>query len=134
MNPLGCTTLRGIRSARTSRGNSSALNRKSCHGSASMISEKRGDCCRTDRPRQVLGLILANVPHDSRNQRRNMSFSVLSLLSASARPRKLREVHDTFQQALGFDRSPTQSAATDGSPAHPSCVMLNVRFQSSLCS
>ena len=48
---------RGRRSAlspRTSRGNSSALNRKSCHASVSVTLEKRGGRCRTDGPRRVL--------------------------------------------------------------------------------
>ena len=53
VDPLRSTTLRGIRSARRSRGKSSALNRKSYHASFSVMFEKRGGCCRTDGPRQV---------------------------------------------------------------------------------
>ena len=53
VDPLRSTTLRGVRSARRSRGNSSALNRKSCHAPVSVMLEKRGGCCRTDGPRRV---------------------------------------------------------------------------------
>ena len=53
VDPLRSTTLRGVRSARRSRGNSSALNRKSCHAPVSVMLEKRGGCCRTDGPRWV---------------------------------------------------------------------------------
>ena len=47
-------SLRGIRSARSGLGQrsfrSSALHRKSCHASFSVMLEKRGGCCRTDGP------------------------------------------------------------------------------------
>ena len=61
--------------------------------------------------------ILPDVAHDSRNQRRVVSLSALSLLSACVRLRQLREVHHSLQQALN-PWSRTQSAATDGSPVH----------------
>ena len=60
--------------------------------------------------------ILLDAAHDSRNQGRVESLSVLSLLSACVRLRQLREVHHSLRQA----RNPwswTQSEATDGSPA-----------------
>ena len=60
--------------------------------------------------------ILPDPAHDSRNQGRVVSLSVLSLLSACARLCQLREVHHSLQQALN-PWSLTQSAATDGSPA-----------------
>ena len=60
--------------------------------------------------------ILTNAAHDSRNQGRVVSLSVLSLLSACVRLCQLREVHHSLQQALN-PWSRTQSAATDGSPA-----------------
>ena len=63
VDPLRSTTLRGIRSARSGLGQrscrSSALYRKSCHASVSVMLEKRGGrcrCgrCRTDGPIRVL--------------------------------------------------------------------------------
>ena len=73
-----------------------------------------------------------NAAHDSRNQGRVVSLSVLSLLSACVRLCQLREVHHSLQQAL-HPWSRTQSAATDGSPACCTsslmlrvCVMLRV--------
>ena len=59
VDPLRSTTLlRGIRSARSGLGQrsfrSSALNRKSCHASVSVMWEKRGGCCRTNGPIRVL--------------------------------------------------------------------------------
>ena len=76
--------------------------------------------------------ILPDAAHDSRNQGRVVSLSVLSLLSACVRLRQLREVHHSLQQALN-PWSRTQSAATDGSPACCTsslmlrvCVMLRV--------
>ena len=60
--------------------------------------------------------ILLDAAHDSRNQGRVVSLSVLSLLTACVRLRQLREVHHSLQQALN-PWSRTQSAATDGSPA-----------------
>ena len=78
--------------------------------------------------------ILPDAAHDSRNQGRVVSLSVLSLLSACVRLCQLREVHHSLQQALN-PWSRTQSAATDGSPAGctPSlmlrvCVMLLSRL------
>ena len=76
--------------------------------------------------------ILPDAAHDSRNQGRVVSLSVLSLLSACVRFRQLREVHQSLQQALN-SWSQTQSAATDGSLACCTsslmlrvCVMLRV--------
>ena len=75
---------------------------------------------------------LPDAAHDSRNQGRVVSLSVLSLLSACVRLCQLREVHHSLQQALN-PWSRTQSAATDGSPACCTsslmlrvCVMLRV--------
>ena len=52
VDPLRSTTVRGIRSARSGLGRrsfrSSALYRKSCHTSVSVMLEKRRACCRTD--------------------------------------------------------------------------------------
>ena len=76
--------------------------------------------------------LLPDAAHDSRNQGRVVSLSVLSLLSACVRLCQLREVHHSLQQALN-PWSRTQSAATDGSPACCTsslmlrvCVMLRV--------
>ena len=75
--------------------------------------------------------ILPDAAHDSRNQGRVVSLSVLSVLSACVRLCQLREVHHSLQQALN-PWSRTQSAATDGSPACCTlslirvCVMLRV--------
>ena len=49
--------------------------------------------------------ILLDVAHDSRNQGRVVSLSVLSLLSACVRLCQLREVHHSLQQALNPKRS-----------------------------
>ena len=67
--------------------------------------------------------ILPEAAHDSPNQGRVVSLSVLSLLSAFVRLRQLREVHHSLQQALS-PWSRTQSAATDGSPA--CCIISDV--------
>ena len=84
--------------------------------------EKRSSRCRTDGPIRVLS---CQMRHDSHNQGRVVSLSVLSLLSACVR-RQLREVHHSLQQALN-PWSRTQSAATDGSPACcTSSLMLRV--------
>ena len=77
VDPLRSTTLRGIRSARSGLGQrsfrSSALNRKSCHASVSVMSEKRGRCCpQMDRYESYL----PDAAHDSRNQRRVVSLCV----------------------------------------------------------
>ena len=76
--------------------------------------------------------ILPDAAHDSRNEGRVVSLSVLSLLSACVRLCQLREVHHSLQQALN-PWSWMQSAATDGSPACCTsslmlrvCVMLRV--------
>ena len=53
LDPLRSTTLHGILRARRSRGNSSALNRRSCHASVWVMWDKRGGCCRTGGPRRV---------------------------------------------------------------------------------
>ena len=60
--------------------------------------------------------ILPDVAHDSRNQGRVVSLSVLNLLLACVRLCQLREVHHSLQQELN-PWSRTQNAATDGSPA-----------------
>ena len=114
VDPLRSTTLRGIRSARSGSGlprsfRSFALHRKSCHASVSVILEKRGGRCRTDRPSPIL----PDTAHDSRNQGRVVSLSVLRLLSVCVRLCQLRKVHHSLQQALN-PWSRTQSAATDG--------------------
>ena len=59
VDPLRSTTLlRRIRSARSGLRQrsfrSSALNRKSCNASVSVMLEKRGSCCRTDGPIRFL--------------------------------------------------------------------------------
>ena len=76
--------------------------------------------------------ILPDAAHDSRNQGRVVSLSVLSIFSACVRLCQLLEVHHSLQQALNY-WSRTQSAATDGSPACctsslmlRACVMLRV--------
>ena len=56
---------------------------------------------------------LPDAAHDSRNQARVVSLSVLSLLSACVRLCQLREVHRSLQPVLN-PSSRTQSAATDG--------------------
>ena len=63
---------------------------------------------------------LPDAAHDSRNQGRVVSLSVLSLLSACVRLCQLREVHHSLQQSLN-PWSRTQSAATDGSHVHLWC-------------
>ena len=92
---------------------SSALHRKSCHSSVSVMLEKRGPLSHrwTDS-----SPILPDAAHDSRNQGRVVSLPLLSVLSACVRLCQLREVHHSLQQALN-PWSRTQSAATDGSPA-----------------
>ena len=69
--------------------------------------------------------ILPDAAHDSRNQGRVVSLSVLSLLSVCVRLCQLREVHHSLLQALN-SWSRTQSAATDGSPACCTSLMLRV--------
>ena len=56
--------------------------------------------------------ILPDIAHDSRNQRRVVSLSALSLLSACVRLLQLREVHRNLQQALN------PYPLTDGRRAH----------------
>ena len=69
--------------------------------------------------------ILPDVAHDSRNQGRAVSFSLLSLLSACVRLCQPREVHSLQQAPNHWSR--TQSAATDGRPAcSTSYLMLRV--------
>ena len=128
VDPLRSTTLRGIRSALSGLGQrsfrSSALNRKSCHASVSVMLEKRGGRCRI--PWTDTSPILPAAADDSRNQGRVVSLSVLSLVSACVRLRQLREVQHSLQQAQS-PWSRTQSAATDGSPACcTSSLMLGV--------
>ena len=98
VDPLRSTTLRGIRSARRSRGKSSALNRKSCHALVPVTLEKLNGCGRTDKT--GTSPILPDGAHDSRNDSRVVSLSALSPLSACVRLRQLREVHHKLQQAL----------------------------------
>ena len=72
--------------------------------------------------------ILPDAAHDSRSQGRVVSLSVLSLLSVCVRLRQLREVHDKTacsKQAL-TPCSRKQSAATDGSPACCTSLMLRL--------
>ena len=52
--------------------------------------------------------ILPDAAHDSRNQCRVVSLSVLSLLSACVRLCQLREVHHSLQQELGHGRRAQQ--------------------------
>ena len=58
VDPLRSTTLRGIRSVRGGLGlrsfRSSALHRKSCHASVSVMLEKRAGRCRADGPTRVI--------------------------------------------------------------------------------
>ena len=70
--------------------------------------------------------ILPDAAHDSRNQGRVVSLSVLSLFLACVRLCQLREVHHSLLRALN-PWSRTQRAATDGSPACcTSSLMLRV--------
>ena len=83
--PIAKHTLREIRSARSGLGQrsfrSSALNRKSCHACFSL-----GDAGAARWPLSHrwtdTSAILPDAEHDSRNQGRVVSLSVLSLLSA----------------------------------------------------
>ena len=100
VDQLRGTTLRGIRSALRSRGDAYALNRTSCHALVSVTLGKCGGCRRTDGPRRLRSGQNLDVPHDSRNQRRVVSLSALSILSACVLLRQLREVHHNLQQAL----------------------------------
>ena len=78
MDPLQSTTLRGIRSARSGLEqrcfSSSALHRKSCHASVSVMLEERGGRCRTDRPIRVLSCQMRHTI--AANQGRVVSFCV----------------------------------------------------------
>ena len=141
MDPLRSTTLRGIRSARSGLGQRSF----------------RSFLCPTPKvtPRSSLGDVgearwplshrwadtsstLPDAAHDSRNQRRVVSLSALSLLSACVRLRQLREVHHNLQQSL------TPSPLTDAERSNRRftctslmlrlCVMLKVPSQSSVRS
>ena len=113
VDPLRSTTLRGIRSERSGLGQrsfrSSALKRKSCHASVSVMLEKRGGRCRTDGPIRVL--FLPDAAHDSCNQGRCVEppLGVRPTLPAA------RGYHSLQQSLNPWSR--TQSAATDGSPA-----------------
>ena len=128
VDPLpSTTTLRGIRSARGGLGQrrfrSSALHGKSYHASVSVMLEKHGGRCRTDG---TIRVVSCQMRHDSRNQGRVVSLSMLRLLSACVRLCQLREIHHSLQQVLN-PWSRTQSAATDGSPACcTSSLMLRV--------
>ena len=65
VDPLRSTTLRVIRSARSGSGQrsfrSSALKRKSCQVSVSVMLEKSGGRCRTDGPIRVLSNQIRNT-------------------------------------------------------------------------
>ena len=84
--------------------------------------------------------ILPDAAHDSRNQGRVVSLSALSLLSACVRLRQLREVHHNLQQVLNPCSRTQRAAATDGSLACCTslmlrlCVMLRVPSQYSVRS
>ena len=134
VNPLRSTTMLGIRSAR------SGLEQRSFRSSAlSTLVIRRFRLGDVEEARWLLSHrwtdtspILPDAAHDSRNQGRVVSLSVLSLLSACVRLCQLREVHHSLQQSLN-PWSRTQSAATDGSPACCTsslmlrvCVMLRV--------
>ena len=128
VDPLRSTTLRGIHGARSSLGQRGF--RKSCHALVSVMLEK----ARWPLSHRWTDTspFLPDAAHDSRNQGRVVSLSVLSLLSACVRLCQLRGVHHSLQQALN-PWSRTQSAATDGSPACCTsslllrvCVMLRV--------
>ena len=103
VDPLRSTTLRGIRSARSGLGQRSfrpsALHRKLCHACFSL-----GDVGEAWWPLSHRWIdtssTLPNAAHDSRNQRRVVSLSELSLLSACVRLCQLREVHHSLQQSL----------------------------------
>ena len=110
VDPLRSTTLRGIHSARGSHGNSSALNRKSSPFRLGDVGEAQW--LLSHRWTET-SPILPDVAHDSRNQRRVVSLSALSLPPACVRLRQLREVHHNLQQALN------PSPLTDGRRAHP---------------
>ena len=118
VDPLRSTTLRGIRSARSvgQRSFRSFLcptPKVTPRFSLDDVGEARWPLSHrwTDT-----SSTLPDAAHDSRNQGRVVSLSVLRLLSACVRLRQLREVHHSLQQALST-WSRTQSAATDGSPA-----------------
>ena len=69
---------------------------------------------------------MPDAAHDSRNQGRVVSLSVLSLFLACVRLCQLREVHHSLLRALN-PWSRTKRAATDGSPACcTSSLMLRV--------
>ena len=131
VDPLRSTTLPGIRSARSGLGQRSfrspALHRKSCHASVSVMLEKRGGRCRTDGPIRVLS---CQVRH-TMSRPRGVALCVEPPLGV--RP-TLPAARDSPQLAASANPwSPTQSAATDGSPAYCTssltlrvCVMLRV--------
>ena len=85
-------------------------------------------------------VLLPDAAHDSRNQGRAVSLSALSLLSACVRLPQLREVHHNLQQALNPCSRTQRAAATDGSLACRTslmlrmCVMLRVPSQHSMRS
>ena len=70
--------------------------------------------------------ILPDAAHDSRNQGRVVSLSALSLLSACVRLRQLREVHHNLQQVLNPWSRMQRAAATDGSLACCTPLMLRL--------
>ena len=140
VDPLRITTLRGIRSARSGLGQRS-FRSFLCPTPKVMPRFSLGDVGEARWPRSHrwtdTSPILPDAAHDSRNQGRVvslsvLSLSVLSLLSACVRLCQLREVHHSLQQALN-PWSWTQRAATDRSPACctsslmlRACVMLRV--------
>ena len=118
VDPLRSTPLRGIRSARSGVGLRS-FRSFLCPKPKVMPRFSLGDVGEARWPLSHrwtdTSPILPDTAHDSRNQGRVVSLSVLSLLSAWFRLCQLREVHHRLQQALN-PWSWTQSAATDGSP------------------
>ena len=126
VDPLRSTTLCGIRSARS--GLEQRKERKLlCPTPKVMPRFSLGDVGEARWPlshrRTHTSPILPDAAHDSRNQGRVVSLSVLSLHSACVRLCQLRKVHHSLQQALNA-WSRTQSAATDGSPA--CCIISDV--------
>ena len=121
VDPLRSTTLRGICSARSGLGQRSFRSSPLlCPTPKVMPRFSLGDVAEARWPLSHrwtdASPILPDAAHDSRNQGRVVSLSVLSLLSACVRLCQLREVHHSLQQSLN-PWSRTQSAATDGSPA-----------------
>ena len=103
VDPMRGITLRGIRCARNGLGQRSfrsfALNRTSCHACFSLGDVGAARWLLSHRWTDT-SPILPDAAHDSLNQGRVVSLSVLSLLSACVQLCQLREVHHSLQQAL----------------------------------